>query len=88
MVIEKSNWWLLNQILLQQMELFEEDYRQKVCANCSVAEQKKRGCTIYEGKYTYCKHLKKARSLKFREKIEKQIFSLSPVAQITGRYSG
>ena len=61
------------------LELHEEKYRIKICANCNDTQKKIRGCCVDSGldsngnPKTYCDHMHKAGYQKLKDRVFKHI---------------
>ncbi|RNJ77437.1 MAG: hypothetical protein EB830_02005 [Nitrosopumilus sp. H13] len=64
--------------LLQILRKYEDGYREKICSRCNMEQQVKRKCIKMHinGKIlTYCDHMRKAKSSKFKKEIHHHMFS-------------
>lgn len=74
-----EDWHQNGKGLKSQMIRYREEYRQKICVNCTNEQKKVRQCHVFPGFDSNgnlkrsCGHMCKAESNKFREKIYTQI---------------
>jgi hypothetical protein len=77
-VMEESlleSWQKKSRELTQQMRIYEEKYRQKICKRFEENGGCQRNCQIVKGKL-YCDHMMKARTKFFKKEINSLIWAL------------
>lgn len=89
MSFDKDSWFGVGGVLKEEMLAYNWQYRLKICSKCPIDTQKRLECKRFDNfrtikgyriQETHCKKLIKARSAKFRSRIE-SFLRLSPFGQ-------